>query len=274
MRILFLVIILLGGLEVQGQALNIKFVSIPGGVYQVGSDESRSNKKRQVDVSSFDISMYEITNAQFKTFIDCTNYVTLAERLKNSQVFLPNIKEYHWVRDTTANWRYPQGLAFFCVDSMPNYPVTGIAMQDAMAFCQWAKMRLPTLDEWEIACRAGTSTTYYWGEDTSKINNYANIWMGKSHSAFYQDDPYCFAAPVGSFMPNQWGLYDMLGNVFELCSGSLPSDKKYTVHARGGSWWCSLSTCGYFNAINIGGYHKKASFSNIGFRVVKEISTP
>jgi sulfatase modifying factor 1 len=252
-----------------GQEVNIKYVKVPGGSYVIGSEDRRSNKKRAVVLSEFEISTFEITNAQFKMFVDCTSYVTLAEKYKNAQVYRPNLEEYQWRKDTTAFWRYPQGVSYYCVDTMPDHPVTGIAMEDALAFCKWASVRLPTLEEWEVACRAGSNSTYYWGEDTSQISNYGNIWIGKTHKQIDPKDSFSFTAPVGSFTPNNWGLYDMVGNVFELCVGALPSDKKYTVHARGGSWWCSLNSCGYFNSIDIGGYHKKASFSNIGFRVVK-----
>ncbi|HWW38198.1 formylglycine-generating enzyme family protein, partial [Pedobacter sp.] len=135
----------------------------------------------------------------------------------------------------------------------------------------WAKVRLPSLDEWEVASRAGASTLYFWGNDAEKIGEYANIWHGRNHKVADASDGYLYTSPVGSFKPTAYGLYDMYGNVFEFCEGTLMTDPKgrKLAHARGGSWWCSKSACGFFNSLDIGRVSPHASFSNQGFRVAK-----
>lgn len=127
--------------------------------------------------------------------------------------------------------------------------------------------RLPSFEEWEIASRAGARSRYFWGDDDANIGQYANVWHGHDHLVADSSDGYMYTAPVGSFKPNGFGLYDVYGNVFEFCDGHLGNEQ--AVHARGGSWWCSLHACSYFNSVEIGRVHPHASFSNQGFRVVK-----
>ena len=251
------------------QKINIDFVKVPKGRYAIGSKKKINNPSKIFNTEGFSISKYEITNAQFKSFVDATNYITTAEKKLNAHVYRPGLSEYYWHRDTSANWKYPQGVSYYFTDTMPNHPVTCINYDDALAFCNWAKVRLPSFEEWEVACRAESKHTYFWGKEIDLVSNYANIWHAKTHFQEDWSDGYAFTSPVGCFRPNSWGIYDMAGNVFELCDGELSRDKKIMAHARGGSWWCSKSTCSFFNCLDIGSYRKEASFSNIGFRVVK-----
>lgn len=247
----------------------IEFVAVPEGWYWVGSNKNPSNPKRKVYTKGFKISKYEITNRQFQNFVNATSYKTTAEQKHTGRIFQANSPEYYWHRDTTANWRYPQGRNTENFDSLLNHPVTCITIFDARAFCEFYEFRLPNLDEWEIACRAKCKTEYHWGNSYDKVGQYANIWYAKDHSLEDTTDGYAFTAPVGSFKPNAWGLFDMAGNVFELCEGTLPKDSRRIVHARGGSWWCSITSCRFFNCVDIGSYAEDAAFSNIGFRVIK-----
>jgi formylglycine-generating enzyme len=256
---------------IRSQNISIEFVKIPAGKYKIGSRNLYYNPLRNFSTVAYKISKYEITNSQFSEFITQTGYKTTAERNHRAQVYRPNLEDYQWHEDSSAYWRYPQGKSYYCVDSMPNHPVTCITLEDAKEFCKWARVRLPTFEEWEIACRAGSSDLYHWGKDIDKSIEYGNIWHGENHKEQDFTDGYCFTAPVGLFKPNNWGLYDMAGNVFELCDGTFPDDKKGTAHARGGSWWCSKYTCSFFNSLNIGKYRSIAPFSNIGFRVVKDL---
>lgn len=249
------------------------FVLVNGGAYTVGKKNHFNNPQRTVIVNSFYISRTEITNKQFGEFIAATGYITDAERLHNSMVFYPGLQEYQWKQDTTAWWRYPNGISRGSIEGKMNHPVTGISFADAEAYCHWAGVRLPFLDEWEIACRAGSASSYFWGNDNMpEVAQYANIWQGRNHLKADSTDGYMYTSPVASFQPNAWGLYDMYGNVFEFCQGKSETTKNNsrTVCARGGSWWCSKNTCSFFNSYDIGRVNRKASFSNQGFRVVKD----
>lgn len=246
------------------------WVEVKAGTYQVGKAGYLNNPVRKVRLKGFHIAAYETTNAEFARFVQATGYVTDAEKIHNAMVFEPGLKEFQWIQDKTAYWRFPNGKSRDDISDRANHPVTTISYRDALAYCKWAKVRLPTLDEWEVACRAGTNTDYFFGSDLRNIGIFANVWHGRNHLSADHSDGFMVTAPVGSFRPNSWGLYDTYGNVFEFCSGRLPRDKSSrTVHARGGSWWCSKNSCNYFTSMDIGGVDIGASFSNQGFRVAK-----
>lgn len=253
------------------KAQNSGFVKIPAGEYWIGGRTHQLNPLRKIRVAAFYIGQTEITNLDFEAFVKATSYQTDAERLGNAMVFEPGLEEFKWLRDSTAFWRFPNGISRGGIEDKMDHPVTSISYADAEAYCKWAKVRLPTLDEWEIASRAGAKSTYFWGEDQDKINIYANIWNGRDHLSADTSDGYLYTSPVGSFKPNALGLYDLYGNVFEFCEGSLKNDSKTrkVVHARGGSWWCSRNSCSFFNSVDIGRVSPHASFSNQGFRTVE-----
>lgn len=246
------------------------FVQVPGGTYTVGKKNHLLNPLRKVTVGTYSIARTETTNAQFEKFVQATSYKTDAERNHNAMVFQPGLKEFEWIEDSTAWWRYPNGVSRGGIENKMNHPVTCISYSDILAYCKWAGVRLPGLEEWEIAARAGSPDDYFFGNDRGKIKQYANIWYGRNHLTADSTDGYMYTSPVGSFAPNGWGLYDVYGNVFEFCTGKLKPDEKNTLaHARGGSWWCSRNACSFFNSYDIGRVHLHASFSNQGFRVVK-----
>ncbi len=246
------------------------FVAVNAGAYRLGKTDHVENPPRWVRLKAFEIARMETTNAQFAAFVRATGYVTDAERRHNAMVFAPPLPEFRWIHDPTANWRYPNGRSRGGLSGKNDHPVTSISYADANAYCLWAKVRLPTLDEWEAACRAGTTTDYFFGNDRSEIGKYANVWHGRDHLKPDLSDGYMTTSPVGHFLPNPLGLYDMYGNVFEFCTGRLLSDRSSRrVHARGGSWWCSANACCFFNSIDVGSVDIHASFSNQGFRVAK-----
>jgi formylglycine-generating enzyme len=256
-------------LAVQQEA-DSNFVLIPKGVYKIGKKDHLLNPLRKVEVESFSIAKTETTNKQFEAFVLATSYKTDAERTHNALVFRPGLKEFKWINDTTAYWRYPNGKSLGGIENKMNHPVTTISYTDILAYCKWAGVRLPSLEEWEIACRAGSDSDYFFGNDRNKIKKYANIWYGRDHLTADSSDGYMYTSPVASFAPNAWGLYDMYGNVFEFCTGKLKESESNTIaHARGGSWWCSKNACNFFNSYDIGRVNIHASFSNQGFRIVK-----
>ena len=255
-----------GGLQAQ----DTDFVFIPKGSYLIGKKDHALNPLRKVNISGYWIAKTEATNQQFEKFIKATGYKTDAERKHNAMVFQPGLKEFEWMEDSTAWWRYPNGISRGGIENKMDHPVTCISYSDIIAYCKWAMVRLPALEEWEIAARAGSKSDYFFGNNNKEIARYANIWHGRTHLSADSSDGYMYTAPVASFAPNPWGLYDMYGNVFEFCTGKLKQNESNTIaHARGGSWWCSRNACNFFNSYDIGRVHIHASFSNQGFRVVK-----
>ncbi|MBX3117575.1 MAG: SUMF1/EgtB/PvdO family nonheme iron enzyme [Fimbriimonadaceae bacterium] len=246
------------------------FVAVKAGKYTVGDTIRLDNFKRTVTLKAFEIARYETTNSEFEAFVKATKYVTDAERKHDAMVFDPPMEEFRWTQDKTAFWRFPNGKARGGIGDKMDHPVTCISYHDAQEYCKWAGVRLPTLDEWEVASRAGAKTDFFFGKENTEIGQYANVWHGRDHTKPDLSDGYMYTSPVGKFKPNPWGLYDIYGNVFEFCSGRVESDtSERSVHARGGSWWCSKNACNFFNSVDIGKMDIRASFSNQGFRVVK-----
>ncbi len=257
-------------LNAQVNNIDTGFVVIPAGNYSIGKKGHGLNPLRTVSIKSFTIAKTETTNRQFAAFVSATNYKTDAERMHNAMVFAPGLEEFEWLEDSTAYWRFPNGISRGGIENKMDHPVTCISYSDIIAYCKWAGVRLPSLPEWEIACRARSTTDYFFGNDNKTMNKYANVWHGRNHLVADSSDGYMYTSPVASFAPNKWGLYDMYGNVFEFCSGKVKDNEPpYIAHARGGSWWCSKNACSFFNSYDIGRVHIHASFSNQGFRVAK-----
>jgi len=257
-------------LHFQCEAQVDNYVQIPAGNYHLGDTVSLDNPKRTVYIESFWISKYELTNAEFEKFVQATGYKTLAERYHNAMVFEPGLEEFRWLQDSTAYWRFPNGVSRGGIETKMGHAVTCISFKDVLAYCAWAECRLPSFDEWEVAAKAGNEGYYFEGASKQNIGDYANIWHGRDHLKADYSDGYLYTSPVGKFKPNPWGLYDIFGNVFEFCAGKLKRDgDRYVAHARGGSWWCSRNSCAAFNSVYIGSVSPNASFSNLGFRTVK-----
>lgn len=248
------------------------FAEVPAGTYMVGKSGRAANYRRAIRLRAFEIAKTETTNAEFAAFVKATGYVTDAEKKHNAMVFEPPLEEFRWIKDPSASWRFPNGRSRGGIEGMSKHPVTTISFTDATAYCRWAGVRLPTLDEWEVASRAGAKSDQFFGDDLAQISKYANVWHGSDHMSPDEADGFMYTAPVGSFQPNPLGLYDVYGNVFEFCSGRVRGDKGNRIgHARGGSWWCSRTSCCSFNSVDIGTADIHASFSNQGFRVARTV---
>jgi formylglycine-generating enzyme required for sulfatase activity len=220
-------------------------------------------------LKGFRISDAETTNEQFSKFIRATGFITDAEKRGYGLVATEGMPDWAWDEVPGACWRLPMGPAGPKAEDMLNHPVTQISGADAEAYCRWVGGRLPSLDEWEVAARAGSLARWPWGEEFDPRR--ANVWNGESHLHNTREDGWVYTSPVRSFPPNAWGLYDVIGNVFEYCSG-LPQphksgESKRLVSGRGGSWWCSAGSCNFFNLQDIGVMDRHGTLANQGFRV-------
>jgi formylglycine-generating enzyme required for sulfatase activity/serine/threonine protein kinase len=202
---------------------------IPAGEFLMGSPETdpdaEADEKPQhrVRIGAFHMGVTEVTRWQFRRFVEQTGYRTAAE--DDGKGFGWNEKVGGFVIDPRYSWRdtgFPQN---------DEHPVVNVTWNDAVAFCRWLSRaegrmyRLPTEAEWEYACRAGTTTRYSNGDDPEGLAAVANTmdWGANQPTpGVYRDvtslrDGFVFSAPVGKFRPNGFGLYDMHGNVWELC---------------------------------------------------------
>ena len=198
----------------------------------------------EVCVDGFWMGRHEVTRDQFRRFIDATGYKSDAE--KEGYAWIWSDK---WEKKEGVDWRN----AGFEQDG--RHPVVNVSWNDARAMAKWitdqgnGKFRLPTEAEWEYACRAGTNTARFWGNDPDDACRYANVHdkISKRINKFKWtnhdcDDGYVKTAPVGSFRPNNFGLYDMLGNVWEWCDDIYAKDayskhsRKNSIYTNGGSY--------------------------------------
>lgn len=227
-------------------------VYVPAGSFQMGGKTDQADRdelpRPAVRVSAFFMDETEVTNEQFKRFVDATGYKTIAERPINweemmqslpkgtpkppdsllgagslvfSQTMTPvnlNYESQWWSWTVGANWRQPNGPGSNILDKM-DHPVVHIAYDDALAYAEWAGKRLPTEAEWEWASRGGLDDPIYpWGnEPVSMAYQKANFWQGVFPYKNTSQDGFERSAPVGSFAKNGYGLYDMAGNVWEWC---------------------------------------------------------
>jgi formylglycine-generating enzyme len=216
---------------------------IPGGMFRMGSDKHYPEESpvHSVTVEGFWIDKYEVTNDQFAKFIDHTNYVTVAERAPRAEDY-PGAKpemlqpgsvvfrkpshrvdlrnHYNWWTYLPgADWRHPEGPGS-SIERRARHPVVHIAYEDAEAYAEWIGKQIPTEAEWEFAARGGLNgATYAWGEELNPSGKFmANTWQGEFPLENSCDDGYEGTSPIGKFPPNRFGLYDMIGNVWEWTS--------------------------------------------------------
>ena len=304
-------------------------ILIKGDTFLMGSNDSEGHPDEspvhEVKINSFWIDITEVTNLQFKEFVDATGYITTAEmkpdwnELKKdlppntpkpdesllvpaSLVFKKNenitnlnnhTQWWNWVKG--ANWRHPGGEGT-SIDGKDNHPVIHVSWFDAMAYAKWKGRRLPTEAEWEFASRGGLKNNKYsWGNDPN-LSKYANTWEGIFPKNNIKIDGFESTSPVKSYPPNNYGLYDMSGNVWEWCSDlynfnyystlsntiadnpkgpekSFDPNEPYSEKrvVRGGSYLCSKSYCtGYRNSMRMKSTPDTGSM-HTGFRTVKDI---
>lgn len=220
-------------------------VWIPSGEFTMGSALTIARPDEQpphrVYVDGFWMDAAEVTNKQFREFVEATGYVTTAEKAPDlhelmsqlppdtpppsadmltpgSIVFVlpstPGQPWWEWRKAVT--WRQPNGPGSSIVGK-DNHPVVQVSWFDAQSYAQWAGKRLPTEAEWEFAARGGfEGQTYSWGEESPSLGHpRANIWQGQFPVHNTGADGYLTTSPVRSFAPNGYGLYDLAGNVWE-----------------------------------------------------------
>lgn len=215
-------------------------VAIEGGTFTMGDDSERPEERiaHAVTVSPFWIDRHEVTNAQFRAFVEATGYETVAERGLDPakypelppELLEPGGMVFHepksanlkgsvaqwWRYVPGADWRHPTGPDS-SIEGLDNLPVVQIAQADALAYAEWLGRDLPTEAEWEFAARGGLEgTTYTWGDTYDPVEGWkANSWQGSFPVQDEALDGFHGTAPVGCFEPNGYGLVDMAGNVWE-----------------------------------------------------------
>jgi formylglycine-generating enzyme len=215
-------------------------VWIPGGTFRMGSDHHYPEEApaHNVRVDGFWMSRHTVTNRDFAQFADETGHVTMAERPANPEDYpgaLPELlvpssivfkktngkvdlrNPYNWWTYVAgADWRHPRGPKS-TINGLADHPVVHIAFEDAEAYAAWAGQSLPTEAEWEFAARGGLDgAEYSWGDEFKPDGRpMANTWQGEFPWQNLAEDGHEWTAPVGSFAPNGYGLFDMAGNVWE-----------------------------------------------------------
>ncbi|MGU3653405.1 formylglycine-generating enzyme family protein [Mycolicibacterium sp. A43C] len=286
-------------------------VSLPGGTYRMGSTAFYPEEApvHTVTVEPFRIERHPVTNAQFAEFVSDTGYLTVAERplepadfpgvpaadlVPGALVFRStpgpvNLADWRqwWVWEPGACWRRPFG-GDSSHDGCPDHPVVQVAYPDAFAYATWAGRRLPSEAQWEYAARAGSTTAYAWGEQVRPEGRLmANTWQGQFP---YRNDGalgWSGTSPVGTFPPNDFGLVDMIGNVWEWtttrfgrnhridggvdngCCPPPPSGDPTVSHAlKGGSHLCAPEYCHRYRPAARSAQSQDSATTHIGFRCI------
>ncbi len=285
----------------------MEFVWLPKGCFEMGQTNEEKNylikevgretsdiyfrdalPRHRVCVDGFWMGRYEVTKAQFRKFVKTAAYKTDAEK-----------KGKAWILNESTDWQYKEQQGYFWdrpgFNQQESHPVVCVSWNDAKAFAAWlgkktgTKFDLPAEAQWEYAARAGTTGMGFWRNDDSKACIYANILDKESLTrkglsskyCFPCDDHYFFTSPAGTYKANAFGLYDMLGNVWEWCEDVYVKNA-YSKHGlnnpvvesggslrviRGGSWFFDSW---YIQCASRYGNLTSNTDSNLGFRLIRK----
>ncbi len=249
-------------------------IRLDGGSASIGSDRAypEERPRRTVEVKSFEIDVNEITNEQFSAFIEETNYITDAEKpqpgfdVPGGAVFSLTTAKWEFVEG--ANWRNPDGPRSTIIGRGMD-PVVQVTLNDARAYANWAGRRLPSESEWEYAAKAGANTLYIWGDKRApEGEEKANTWQGAFPIQNTSADGFDLRAPVGCFEPNTFGLYDMIGNVWEWTDTPWGDGPSQVI--KGGSFLCAENFCRRYRATAKQPQEANFSTNHVGFRTVAD----
>jgi formylglycine-generating enzyme required for sulfatase activity len=302
--------------KVIANSIGMKLALIPAGEFMMGTRESDADllklfarynarinavfqDERPVHqvriIKPFYLGVHHVTVGEFRQFANATGWFTDAEKR--------NASKERTKRLSTATGRWEDGPYYTWQEpgfkQTRQHPVVCVNWSDVVAFCKWLgrrerkTYRVPTEAEWEYACRAGTTTLYWFGNDPEDLAKAANVadaalsvkFRRRAYYAIRASDGYVFTSPVGTFRANPFGIYDMGGNAFQWCSdryddnyyATSPRDDPPGPQARalapgrvlrGGSFL--ISPWGARSAARAG-VRIEMSGNDIGFRVVREL---
>ncbi len=308
-------------------------VWVPGGTFWMGTDDPNAlftdaRHYHRVAVDGFWMDATEVTNAQYAKFVEATGYKTVAEKAPTLESIMAGLppdatppdpknlvpgsmvytrpkepagwgSERAWWRwQPGACWKHPEGPGSSTA-GRENHPVVHVAFEDVIAYCKWAGKRLPTEAEWEFAARGGLDRkAHAWGDelpgDSGKWR--CNIWQGPTPNQNLCEDGHEQTAPVKSYPPNAYGLYDVAGNVWEWCNDWFHPDAYHSSPKRnpkgpdasydpgdpsggffmpkkvqrGGSFLCNDAFCARYKVYGRGKGEVETGQSHVGFRCVKD----
>ena len=287
-------------LQIQPQvsnSLGMKFALIPPGTFLMGTPDTESGREkneaqhRVTLTKPFMLGIHDVTMGQFRQFVTIENYQTDAEKLGGA-ICWRDLEGRESKKDAAANWKNP---GFIQTD---DHPVVCVSLNDAQQYCAWLSKkegkvyRISTEAEWEYACRAGTQSAYPWGDRPDEGKGWANCVDLTAKEAFPQwtsfqwQDGFVYTSPVGSFKPNAFGLYDMIGNVWQWCTdwgadypdgaATDPVGPKQNMSTRvrvlrGGAW--NSGPVFSRSGVRVGDDTNGSGF-NTGFRIVLDVAVP
>jgi formylglycine-generating enzyme required for sulfatase activity len=236
-----------------------------------------------VELSPYRLAAHTVTNDDFAAFADATGHVSDAERFGWSFVFaghLPDefpptraVAQAPWWRQVEgADWRHPAG-PHSDLSGLGRHPVVHVSWADAVAYCAWRGVRLPTEAEWEHAARGGLrGKTFPWGDELEPGGHHAmNVFQGSFPAEDTAADGFAGTAPVDAFEPNGFGLHNTSGNAWEWCAdwfdpATAPGPGRGKV-IRGGSYLCHHSYCNRYRVAARSRNTPDTSTGHMGFRV-------